>query len=137
MTSALSIEDVRTALAGAITNGTGLNCSPYILDQVDAPCGMIGRAAFDPRLVLSGAKTAYVFRVRLFVSRQSEIDAQRTIDAYCSPTGVQSLKGAIEDGNNWAVAVDYASVTNVGETNETESAGVVYFVTEIDVEVCW
>ena len=137
MTSALTIGDVRESLAGAIRDTTGLNCSPYLLDQIDAPCAMIGRAPFDPRLVLSGAKTVYPFRVHLFVSRQSDIDAQRTIDEFCSMTGYRSIKAAVENGEAWSAPVDYAVVTSVGDTKETESAGVVYFVTEFDVEVCW
>ena len=92
---------------------------------------------FDAKYDWADAKTVYVFRVRLFVSRQSEIDSQRTIDAYCSPTGVQSLKGAIEDGNNWGATIDYAQVTRIGDTGVTEIGGSIYLSVEFDIEVVW
>lgn len=133
----VTIDEVRQALAQAVKNGTGLDCSPYVLDQVNAPCAMVDRQGFDPRLVMVSTKSVYRLRVVMFMARLSDIDAQKAIDAYCDLTGEHSVRAAIEDGSLWTTTVDYAAVTNIGDTVEREVAGAVYLVTEFDVEVCW
>lgn len=131
-----TIAEVRSSLAAAVET-TGLQCSAYILDQIDAPCAMVGRGGFDPRLVMQSTKSVYPFKVSMFHPRMSDIDAQAKIDTYCMLSGSTSVKAAVENGSNWSASVDYAVVTNIGATVETEVAGIVYLLTEFDVEVCW
>ena len=124
-------------MAAAITQGTGIECKPYVMDQVNPPMAMIGRRAMDPRMVLSAAKNVYGFRVSLFMARQSTVDTQRAMDNACATSGSTSMKQAIEDGTLWSAAVDYATVTLIGDTHEREVLSAVYLVTDFDVEVCW
>jgi len=134
---AVTIEQVRESMADAITAGTGLASSAWLEDQINPPCVQIGRRAMDPRMVFGGTKNGYVFLVKLFVSRISLVDGQRAIDKHCATSGADSIKAAVENGALWGVSVDYAAVTNIGETVEVEVAGVAYLSVDFDVEVVW
>lgn len=129
--------DVRMALASAITAGTGLQCDPYVMDHVNAPCVMLGRNEMDPRFVFSATKNSFNFRVTLFVSRQSEVAAQQAIDLYADPLSASGIRQAIENSALWTVSVDYAQVNKIGPVREIESAGVIYMSVDFDVEVVW
>ena len=131
-----TIEDVRDSIADAVAT-TGIRCHPYVLDQVSPPVAMVNRRGMDPRMVLGATKNVYRFEVVVFASRQSEIAGQKLIDNYAATTGTSSIKVAVEDGSNWTATVDYATVTNIGDTVEREIAGVVYLTVAIELEVCW
>ena len=131
-----TIAQARTSLAAAVTT-TGLRCIAYLSDQIPAPCALISRKEFDPRMVFGGSKSTYGFRVTIYTSRPAERASQVLIDGYCETTGATSLVAAIANGANWTATVDYAEVVRVGEIMVHEIAGVPYLVAELDVEVVW
>lgn len=133
----ISIEDVRGGLADAVKNGAGLRCTPYMVSDVNPPCAMVDRRAMDPRLVLDPSKSAYPFRVVVFAGNISGTAAQKAIDKYCATTGAESVKAAIEDGDNWSAQVDYAQVVLIGDSQERTVGANTYLTVEIDVEVVW
>ena len=133
-----TVQEAREALAGAVTFGTGLPCSPWLLDAVvESPSCQVGRREMDPRMVLDRGVSVYQLVVRLFVARHNAIDAQRRIDEFCEPTGTSSIRVAIEDGDAWTATVDYAAVTSIGEIVEREIGAASYFTVDFDVEVVW
>jgi hypothetical protein len=131
-----TVRQVRTALAEAITAGCGLRAFPYVADTIPAPCAQVFRREMDPRMVFSKAKASYQFGVRVFWPRAAEVNAQQKLDEFTEATGAGSLVGAIEDGDNWTVDVDYASVILIGETQTvTTVAGEEFLTVDFDVEV--
>jgi hypothetical protein len=134
-----TIADVRAALAEAVATTGGLNVSAYLRDTIVAPAAQVFRAEMDPRLVLGSSKQAYAFGVRLYVGRTSEEGGQVAVDEYCAMAGATSIRAAVELDTNWPspAVVDYAQVTQVGETEVVEIAGVQYLVVDFTVEVVW
>ena len=133
-----TIAQARLGLATAIQVGTGLRTEPLTLDSVNAPCAQVFRAEMDPRMVFSGSKAQFNFRVRVFMGRASEIAAQEAIDDLCELSGATSLAAAVADGDNWTDGlVDYAQVVRIGETGVANIGGIEYLMAEFDVEVVW
>ena len=92
----------------------GLRCFSYVSDSVTSPCAMVDRREMDPRFVLGATKNMYHFRVTVFVSMQSEIAAQQSLDLFCAVTG-----------------------SSIGDTQTSEVGGVLYATVPFDVEVVW
>lgn len=128
-----SMDDVRTSLAAAVLT-TGLRSYAYIQDQINDPCSMVIPLDYDPRLVLGNSKSVYPFQVRCYFPRASAVEQmQKLMDQYRMMTGSLSIRLAIETSTNWSAAVDYATVTRIGEVTATDA----HLIFEIDVEVCW
>ncbi len=136
-----TIADVREQMALiARTNVEGLNGGfAYLADAlVNLPAAHIARPAYDPRLVFSEVKQQYQFQWVVYVPRTLDQQGQKLLDEFAEPSGTTSIVEALQTSDNWgSVTVDYASVTNVSATQETEIAGVPYFVLVVDVEVVW
>lgn len=124
------------SLAGAV-KVTGLPCSAYPMTVINAPCAQVAWQPFDPRLVMSKAKTAYEFIVGVFFPSAIDANAAKQLHSYIDPASEKSVTRAIEDGGNWDATVDYASVTLVGALSWVEIAGAQYAFVPFTVEVCW
>lgn len=133
-----TIAQVRTALASAVTDGTGLRAEPLVLDSVNAPVAEVVRRPMDPRYIFSGTKANYALTVRVYWPRTAERTAQEGLDRLCEIQGPGSMVAAVEDGANWPDdLVDYAQVVRVGAVLAVERGGVEYLVVDFDVEVVW
>lgn len=130
-----SIAEVRQSLADAITQGTGVVCFAYASDTVHTPGAMVLRKAMDPRMVFGGASNVYEFAVVAYAGRAEEVAAQTLIDEWCEPGS--GFKQAIEDGALWSATIDYAAVTQIGETQAVDIGGGSYLAVEFTVEVVW
>lgn len=131
----ITLSQVRADLAAAVTS-TGLRCSPYIVDIVNAPCAMVSRGQFNPQMILSGGKTTYPFTVHVYTQRAAEKASQAALDLCADVTGVASLVTAIQNGSLWTTAtVDYAQVTGVGGEQIADINGIQYITIQVDVEV--
>ncbi len=141
-----TIAEVRADLANVLANvegwtvaNIGGSASGYVGDaQPGAYTFKINRGAFDPRFVMGKSKTAYVFTVTAYAPRTPAELSEAALDALCEPTGTGSLIATVEDGDNWAVTVDYASVTRCGEVQAvTWVEGVEYLAAQFTLEVLW
>lgn len=90
------ITAMRTALASNLGNVNGLRTSPEIPDNPSPPIGIINLDTIDYDGAFNGGLTTYNFVVTVIVGRAAERTMQRKLDAYCAPTGSQSVKVAIE-----------------------------------------
>ena len=129
-----TIAQVRTDLAACVTTA-GVRCTPYIVDVVNAPCAMVARQPFDPRMVLAGGKSQYGFQIHVYAQRAAEKASQATLDLCAETLGTTSLTAAIQTSTNWTSTIDYAQVTNIGGEQIAEINGVQYITIQIDVEV--
>lgn len=132
-----TMRDARYALAEAIENGADVRASAYQADNVNAPCAHVFRRSMDPRMVFSGAKSTYLLGVRLFASRMAEVDAQELLDEWTEPAGSTSVVAAIQNGANWAVDVDYAQVTQIGDVQQLTIGDETFLIVDLDVEVVY
>lgn len=132
-----TLADVHESLAAAV-EVAGLTCEPYEKTSINPPCAHVVAPAYDPRLVLSGAKQAYPFKVRVYGSFTTPEATIKAMSPYRDAHGSQSLVLAIQDGDNWSATVDYAQVQQVGEWQVAEAppgSGSFYLYFELDVEV--
>lgn len=128
--------EVRAGLAYA-ASCCGREVHAYQQDSVVSGSGYVARREFDPRLVFSQAKAAYLFTIVFFFNRAADRSSQKNIDALCEIAGPESLIAAVQDGDNWDVTVDHAVVTRVGDVGVAEQDGVMFLTVDFDIEVVW
>jgi hypothetical protein len=91
-----SISVIRTRLAANLGAISGLRTSAEMPDNPTPPIGVINLDSVDYDGAMQGGLTTYSFVVTVVVGRAAEREMQRKLDAYCDPTGSQSVKLAIE-----------------------------------------
>lgn len=132
-----SISTLRTKIAENLATISGLRVSPtgQIPENVNPPYAIITPNAVEYHKAFNNALNTYNFTITVVVGRADARSAQNALDAYCSPTGSSSIKGAVEsdrelDGNSYSLIVtrmrNYGSIT-IGETN--------YLAAEFDLVV--
>lgn len=94
--AAVTITQIRDALATRLATITGLRVSAEIPDNPNPPVAVvqINNVSFDT--AFQGGLTTYSFIVSVIVSRVAERRAQDRLDAYASTSGASSVKEAIE-----------------------------------------
>jgi|TARA_B110000259_G_scaffold122917_1_gene139391 hypothetical protein len=91
-----SITVIRTRLATNLGTISGLRTAAEVPDNPTPPIGIINLDSVDYDGAMQGGLTTYSFVVTVIVGRAAEREMQRKLDAYCDPTGSQSVKLAIE-----------------------------------------
>ena len=91
-----SITVIRTRLAANLGTISGLRTAAELPDNPTPPIGIINLDSVDYDGAMQGGLTTYSFVVMVVVGRAAEREMQRKLDAYCDPTGNQSVKLAIE-----------------------------------------
>jgi hypothetical protein len=91
-----SITVIRTRLAANLGTISGLRTAAEVPDNPTPPIGIINLDSVDYDGAMQGGLTTYSFVVTVIVGRAAEREMQRKLDAYCDPTGNQSVKVAIE-----------------------------------------
>jgi hypothetical protein len=91
-----SIGELRSGIATNLATITGLRTGSTIPDNVNPPFAIISPSSADYHQTFHNGMTKYSFTVTLVVGRVSERSAQNALDAYCSPTGSSSIRGAVE-----------------------------------------
>ena len=91
-----SISTMRAGIASNLGAVPGLRTSAEIPDSPNPPIGIVNLDSVEYDGALNRGLTTYNFQVTLVVGRAAEREMQRKLDAYCDPTGAQSVKLAIE-----------------------------------------
>lgn len=133
-----TIAQVRQNLSDIADLLAGWSGSAKVGDSVDAGTIKVFRPAFDPRVVFGGGKMMLTFQCAAYAKRIDSGSSEDSLDALAELSGAGSFIAAVQDSANWDVDVDYASVTQVGETRVAKwDDGVEYLVCPFDVEVVW
>jgi len=90
------ISAMRTGIATNLGSISGLRASAEIPDSPNPPIAIINLDTIEYDEAFNGGLTRYNFVVTLVVGRAAERTMQRKLDAYCQPSGAQSVKVAIE-----------------------------------------
>lgn len=91
-----SITELRAGIATNLATITGLRTGSTIPDNVNPPFAIIAPSSVSYHQAYHNGLSTYNFTITLVVGRASERSAQNALDAYCSPTGSSSIRGAIE-----------------------------------------
>lgn len=134
-----TIAEVRAELAEIAGTISGWRASEYVGDSITGQMIKVFRPAFDPRMVFGNAKTMCTFRCVAYAPRVDADRGEKAIDALAEQTGSGSFIAKVQDGANWSISVDYAVVTQVGETGITQfgTDTAEYLACPFDVEVVW
>jgi hypothetical protein len=91
-----TIYNIRQGLATNIGTISGLRTAAEIPDSPNPPIAVVNLESIDYHQAMQNGLTRYNFTVTVVVGRAAEREMQRKLDAYCQPTGSQSVKAAIE-----------------------------------------
>jgi len=97
-----SITELRTGIKNNLATISGLRTSDYQPDNINPPIAIVFPVSLNYDETFHRGMQTYTFAVQVIVGRVSERTGQSTIDAYCSSTGTNSIKLAIESDKTLA-----------------------------------
>lgn len=121
------IENIRTALATAMSTVTGLSTEAYVRNIADVPVAMVGGP--DPieyDKTFGRGHDDYTFPIMIFSSLVSDEESQENLDSYLDPYGSKSLKAAIEADPTLGGVVQDLRVTGTQEYGPQDISGILY-----------
>lgn len=91
-----NISDLREGIATNLSTIEGLRTSATMPDNPSPPIAVVSLSDIDYDQAFGKGLTIYNFDVTVIVSRADARNAQEYLDTYCSSTGPNSVKLAIE-----------------------------------------
>ena len=131
----VSIHDMRTRLAVNLAKISGLRTSDYVPDDPKPPVAVVMPPTIKYDLAMSRGLDEYEFVVTVIVGKQSERAAQRLLDSLCAPTGVGSVKTAIESDRFLAGQCQDLRVTEMRRISSLIIDQITYLAAEFTVQV--
>lgn len=130
------IAEIRAGIADRLSSIVGLNVDPYMVERIRPPHAMID-FEIDYDLVLGRSKDTYPFSVIVFVQRDNSLAGQRLLDGLRDPNNPSSVKQVLENGDLFAVDVDYVQVKKASRVQVVShgNPAVEYLMVEFEVEV--
>jgi hypothetical protein len=130
-----TLAQVRVDLATNLATIGGLEVYTRRPDSVEVPCAVVGmpeRAEYG--LTYGPTFVRYIVPVQLLVCRADAEEAQIALDVYVAPTGVTSVKAAVEVAgvtSGW----HFCNVAEARDFADYEVAGIHYLGCVFPVEV--
>lgn len=119
------ITNIRQGIATNIATVPGLRTSAEIPDSPNPPMAVVNLDSIDYHNAMKDGLTTYNFTVTVIVGRAAEREMQRKLDAYCQPSGTQSVKRAIESNRSLSgevydlIVVNSNSIGNITINDQT------------------
>lgn len=131
-----NVSDLRNGLATNLATISGLRTAATVPDQINPPVAVVMPTSitYDTAFARTGGDE-YEFSVMVIVGRVDERMAQNKLDAYCSGTGSQSIKAAIESNRTLGGKAFDCRVTSLRNYNQVSVADVTYLAAEFVVQV--
>jgi hypothetical protein len=129
------IYNIRAGLATNIGTVSGLRTSKEIPDNPTPPIAVINLDSIDYHQAMKDGLTRYNFTVTVIVGRAAEREMQRKLDAYCQPSGSQSVKAAIESNRTLSGEVYDLVVVNASSIGSLIINDQTYLAAEFTVTV--
>jgi hypothetical protein len=131
-----SISDLRTGIKNNLATITGLRTSDFQPDSISPPIAIVFPVSVNYDETFARGMQTYTFAVQVIVGRVSERTGQSTLDAYCSSTGTNSIKLAIESNKTLAGKAFDLRVTDMRNYGELTVGEVNYLSAEF-VVLCY
>jgi hypothetical protein len=131
-----NVSDLRTGIATNLATVSGLRTAATVPDQINPPVAVVMPTSitYDTAFARSGGDE-YEFSVMVIVGRVDERMAQNKLDAYCSGSGAQSIKAAIQSNRTLGGQAFDCRVTSLRSYNQISVADVTYLAAEFVVQV--
>jgi hypothetical protein len=97
-----SISELRAGIKTNLATISGLRTSDFQPDSINPPVAIVFPVSLNYDETFHRGMQTYTFAVQVIVGRVSERTGQNSIDAYCSSTGTNSIKLAIESDKTLA-----------------------------------
>lgn len=131
-----SITELRAGIKNNLATISGLRTSDYQPDNVNPPIAIVFPVSVNYDETFHRGMQTYTFAVQVIVGRVSERTGQSTIDSYCSSTGANSIKLAIESDKTLAGKAFDLRVTDMRNYGELLVGEVNYLSAEF-VVLCY
>lgn len=129
----MNLDTVRTELALALGDISGLRTFAYSPSTLEPPAAVVGQGEITYDATFAGSMTAS-FGVLVVVSRSDDRNGNSRLNDYLTPTGSGSIKAAIESDPTLNGSVGYVVVNGAAAPSEVEMAGTSYLAVEFEVE---
>lgn len=131
-----SITELRAGIKTNLATINGLRISDYQPDNINPPVAIVFPISLNYDETFHRGMQTYTFAVQVIVGRVSERTGQSTIDSYCSSTGANSIKLAIESDKTLAGKAFDLRVTDMRNYGELIVGEVNYLSAEF-VVLCY
>jgi hypothetical protein len=131
-----SISELRSGIKTNLATISGLRVSDFQPDNVNPPIAIVFPISLNYDETFHRGMQTYTFSVQVIVGRVSERSGQNTIDSYCSSTGSNSIKLAIESDKTLAGKAFDLRVTDMRNYGELLVGEVNYLSAEF-VVLCY
>ena len=131
----VSVSSMRAGLATNLATIAGLRTSDYVPDDPKPPVAVVMPPTIKFDLSFGRGLDEYEYVVTVIVGRQSERAAQRLLDSLCAPTGVGSVKTAIESNRTLAGQCQDLRVTEMRRISSLIIDQITYLAAEFTVQV--
>jgi hypothetical protein len=131
-----SISELRAGIKTNLATINGLRVSDYQPDNINPPVAIVFPVSLNYDETFNRGMQTYTFAVQVIVGRVSERSGQSAIDSYCSSTGANSIKLAIESDKTLAGLAFDLRVTDMRNYGELLVGEVNYLSAEF-VVLCY
>lgn len=129
----MSLAAVRTALAAALLNVTGIDrSSAYATDQINPVLAMVTRDETDYRQVMDPLAPKHTLKVVVWCGRTNPERADALFDQLADPS---NLKATVEGDAGLQAVCDFAEVLTASGPKAAEAANVAYLVCEFPINI--
>jgi hypothetical protein len=131
-----SISELRIGIKTNLATINGLRVSDYQPDNINPPVAIVFPVSLNYDETFHRGMQTYTFAVQVIVGKVSERSGQSAIDSYCSSTGANSIKLAIESDKTLAGKAFDLRVTDMRNYGELIVGEVNYLSAEF-VVLCY
>ena len=131
-----TITQIRTAIASALGGISGLRTSPIVPDNPNPPMGWVEpmNVTFDS--TFGRGMDEFDYEITILVQRGTDVrTAQNNLDLYCSSSGSQSVKRAIELDRTLGGLVQDCRVTGLSSYGQATYGETTYLAAVFAVKV--
>lgn len=130
-----TLSEIREGIATNLATISGLRTSNYLPSVVNPPVAVVSPDGIEYHKSFANGFNTYNFTVTVIVGQADSRTAQSLIDTYCSPSGVSSIKSAIESNRTLSGKVYDLIVTDMRNYGSTTIGETTYLAAEFSCAV--
>ena len=131
-----TLSALRSGIATNLATISGLRTSATVPDDVNPPIAVVAPQGITFDTSFGRGLDTYEFQVLVIVGRVDELPAPKTkLDAFCNPTGSQSIKTAIESDSTLSGESNDLRVTEMRNYSSLPVGELTYLAAEFAVTV--
>lgn len=128
------VADIASAISATLDNA-GIRSLEYLGDQVNPPVALVAIDDVEFHQAMGNPGTAlHVFIVYVIVARSSDRAGYKTLEAFMSNTGEQSLRAVLEADTKLGGVVDSCLVAKANKPASINVGGVSYMSCQLEVQ---